>query len=328
MKVIFEQILNHVRGAWRFRWWGLLLAWVICLVGWVMVLCLPDRYEASARVFVDTRTALSRATEGLAVNTDIDSQIDRVREALLGGPQLEEVARKEGLQVVGATPRERQDVISGLRERIQINPRGAGLYVISYTNASRERSLGVVTLILNHFVEDSLGGKREGSEQAQKFLVDQIADYERRLGAAEDRLAEFKKKNVGLLPGTQSDYFSRLQAEMEALSKAQGDLSIAQRQREELQRQARGEAVLGAMGGSAAAATSRTATAGSAATIGSVGTAGGAVGDNDIANRIRETQAKLDDLLLRFTDKHPDVVALRATLAELKARHGPCEHKI
>lgn len=317
MKVIIEQFLNHVRGAWRYRWWGLLLAWIVCLAGWATVLCLPDRYEASARVFVDTRTALSRATEGLTVTTDIDSQIDRVREALLSGPQLEEVARKEGLQFAGSTPRERQDVVSRLRERIQITPRGAGLYVISYTDASRERSLEVVNRVLNHFVEDSLGGKREGSEQAQRFLVEQIGDYERRLAAAEDRLADFKKKNVGLLPGTQSDYFSRLQGEMEALSKSQGDLAVALRQREELQRQARGEAVLGA---SSAAPLPRTTTAGSIATSGSVAASGAAVGDNDIAARIRETQARLDDLLLRFTDKHPDVIALRSTLAELKAR--------
>ena len=38
------------------------------------------------------------------------------------------------------------------------------------------------------------------------------------------------------------------------------------------------------------------------------------------AARIRDTQAKLDDLLLRYTEKHPDVVALRQTLADLQQR--------
>jgi polysaccharide chain length determinant protein (PEP-CTERM system associated) len=37
-------------------------------------------------------------------------------------------------------------------------------------------------------------------------------------------------------------------------------------------------------------------------------------------SRIKETQAKLDDLLLRFTDKHPDVIATRETLQELQRR--------
>lgn len=305
LKAMVEQAIERIRGAWRFRWWGLLTAWGVCLVGWATILCLPDRYEASARVFVDARTALSRATEGLAVTADIDSQIERVRQALLGGPELEDVARKEGLQSALATPTERQNVVSELRQRIQINARGAGLYVISYTDPNRDRSLRVVDRIVNHFVEDTLSGKRQGSEQAERFLREQIAEYERRLSAAEDRLAGFKKRHVGLLPGTQSDYFARLQTEMDALAKARTDLAIAQRQREELQRQERGGSVFGGS---------------DSATVAGTAGAGATVGDNDLAARIRETQARLDELKLRFTDKHPDVIALRSALTELKAR--------
>jgi polysaccharide chain length determinant protein (PEP-CTERM system associated) len=48
------------------------------------------------------------------------------------------------------------------------------------------------------------------------------------------------------------------------------------------------------------------------------GTASG--GSADTATRIAETQSRLDELLLRFTDKHPDVLATRETLEQLKAR--------
>jgi polysaccharide chain length determinant protein (PEP-CTERM system associated) len=37
-------------------------------------------------------------------------------------------------------------------------------------------------------------------------------------------------------------------------------------------------------------------------------------------SRIKETQARLDELLLRFTEKHPDVIATRQALAELQQR--------
>jgi polysaccharide chain length determinant protein (PEP-CTERM system associated) len=45
-------------------------------------------------------------------------------------------------------------------------------------------------------------------------------------------------------------------------------------------------------------------------------------GGRDTLSRIQETQAKLDELLLKFTDKHPDVIAARATLGELKKRRA------
>ena len=39
-------------------------------------------------------------------------------------------------------------------------------------------------------------------------------------------------------------------------------------------------------------------------------------------SRIQEAQAKLDELLLKYTDRHPDVIAARATLDELKKRRA------
>ena len=39
-------------------------------------------------------------------------------------------------------------------------------------------------------------------------------------------------------------------------------------------------------------------------------------------SRIQETQAKLDELLLKYTDKHPDVIATRATLDDLQKRRA------
>jgi polysaccharide chain length determinant protein (PEP-CTERM system associated) len=49
---------------------------------------------------------------------------------------------------------------------------------------------------------------------------------------------------------------------------------------------------------------------------------GGATGGGDTVSRIKEAQARLDELLLKFTDKHPDVVAMRRTLEDLNQRRA------
>lgn len=307
---LLESVLDQVRGAWRFRRIALLVTWGTAVLAWLGIFLLPETYEATARVFVDTKTTLSEVTRGISVDSAVDTQIQRVRQALLGGPQLRKVAQDTELTVGAVTPSQQQAVINKLREAIQISGgigqdgTASGVFNISYKNGSRAKALQVVDRLLNTFVEGTLGGKREGSAQAQEFLTTQIAEYERRLSAAEERLADFKRQNVGLMPGTQGDYFSRLQTEIDGVNKARTNLSVATRRRDELQRQLRGEQpfVLAANGATAQVPSAPTG-------VGS-----------DTATRIRETQARLDELLLRFTDKHPDVIAMRATLKELEER--------
>jgi uncharacterized protein involved in exopolysaccharide biosynthesis len=356
MNAAIARIVDQFRGIWRFRWIAVAIAWCVCLIAWPLIFLWPDTFEASARVFVDARTALSEVTRGISVETNVDTQLMRVRQALLGGPQLQRVARETGLLTGIQTPLEQQKIIDTLRKRIDIE--GAlvrdagptGTYSISYTNRDRATSLKVVQHLVSTFVDNTLGGKRESSAQAEQFLHSQIAEYERRLSEAEERLAEFKRRNVGLMPGTQGDYFTRLQSETEALSKAQANFAVAARRRDELTRQLNGEQPLlaassesgslgvvvtsSAFGATVApgtlASTSWPASGAVAAPFsGAVSLTSGSAARTsvpqsthglDIGSRIRETQARLDELLLRFTDKHPDVIALKATLAELQQR--------
>lgn len=315
MGELFVKLMQHVRGIWRFRWLAVCVAWAVCLLGWLFVFLMPNTYAASARVFVDTRTTLSQVTQGLAVESNLESQIQRVRQALLGGPRLDRVARESGLDAHATSPQQRQAILARLREHIDISVNAqsgaSGTYVISYTDAVRERAQKVVERLLSAFVEDTLGGKRQSSQDALRFLTDQIADNEQRLAAAEERLAEFKRQNVGMMPGAQGDYFARRQNEMEDLGKAKAALVVAERRRQEIERQLRGEQPLASP------------TSGAVTTVrGSAGAGASGVGadSGDTPTRIRETRARLDDLLLRFTEKYPDVVALRETLAQLQER--------
>jgi polysaccharide chain length determinant protein (PEP-CTERM system associated) len=295
-----DLIVQQIRGAWRFRRAALLIAWLVCLIGWLIVLALPDTYSAGARVYIDTRTRLSQVTQGIAVESNIASQAEGVREALLGGPQLEKVARLAIPGFAAAPPDTQADIVQGLRTRLDVQASSeregmknqpADLYTITYTHRNRETARRVVDQLLRIFLANSLGGSQEGSEQAQQFLSQQIAEYDKKLAAAEARLADFKREHAGLVPGaTGGDYFSRLHAETDELDHDRLALTLAEQKRDELQRQLSSE-------------------------TGS--TNGGGV---DTATQIRETQARLDELLLRFTDKHPDVIAARRTLEDLKTR--------
>jgi polysaccharide chain length determinant protein (PEP-CTERM system associated) len=314
VKQELDKVLDQVRSAWRFRWLALATAFAVALIGWTVVFALPDRYEADARVFVDTRTALKPALQGLTTDQNVDAQINYVRQSLLEGPQLERIARDTGVLPATVTDeRTEGKILNGFANRVAMNVFSAGnqgderstagtVYAFTYFDESRDRGLRVVKALLDTFVEQTLGGKREGSEQAQEFLAAQIKDYEQRLSSAEDKLANFKKQNVGLMPAEQGGFFAQLQTETDAAKKAETDLSVAVSRRDELTRQLHGDAAISAAGASATT------------------TGGRGVGGSDTLSRIQEAQAKLDELRLKYTDKHPDVIAAQATLEELKQR--------
>lgn len=315
MEALLQQIRTIFSDVFRYRWLAFGLAWGICLVAWPFILTLPNKYEAQARVFVDPNTALKPVIQGLAIEQDLNAQLNLVRQSLLSRPNLETVMDKAGLAPAVDVPYTRARVLDDLSQRIEIvavstppapgeQPAPSKVYTIGYQDANRDRALKVVRILLDSFMEGTIGGKRRDSDTAQHFVEGQIKEYEVRLAAAEERLAEFKKKNVGMVPGDQQgDFFTRQQNEIDAVKKTQTSLGIALTRRSELSAQLRGEGPVAASTGGAISAN------------GMVGTRGG-----DTLSRIQETQAKLDDMLLRFTDKHPDVIALKATLAELQQR--------
>jgi len=54
MNELIQQLTSYLRGMWQRRWIGLAAAWIAAIVGVAVAMRIPDRYEASARVYVDT----------------------------------------------------------------------------------------------------------------------------------------------------------------------------------------------------------------------------------------------------------------------------------
>jgi protein tyrosine kinase modulator len=305
-----QELLAHwqreARSAWRFRWWGVAMAWGFFAAGFAWIAWQPNIYEASARVYIDTSSVLKPLLSTQIAPPDVATQLNYVRQAMLGREQLESVARDNNLDVAAVTPAERQAVLETLRDSIVIDTSGGSrsepdnIYSISYRHRVRGTAVGVVTALLNSLVEDTLGQSREGTDTAGRFLNTRVQEYEVRLQRAETELADFKKRNADKLPGTEGGYFKRMQEEKDALDEAQKALRLAQSQRARLVEQSHSETPMIAL------------------------TDGREVepAPNSLDARIRDHKLELDRLLLLYTDQHPDVVAVRERLARLEEQRA------
>ena len=104
MRELYEQLLTYLTGTWRYRWFIMLIAWLVCIVGWGYVYQLPDKYRASARVHVDTKSMLTPLLRGLTVGANKGQQVQLVKRTLLSRPNLEKLARMTDLDLVALTP--------------------------------------------------------------------------------------------------------------------------------------------------------------------------------------------------------------------------------
>ena len=59
MNSIYEEIRIALHNVWRRRWLALVVAWVIAMLGWLVISTIPNRYESNASVFVNSQGLLS-----------------------------------------------------------------------------------------------------------------------------------------------------------------------------------------------------------------------------------------------------------------------------
>lgn len=301
MHELLEELLRHARGIWRFRWVALALMWLVCLMAWTMIMRMPDQYQASARVHIDTQSVLQPLLRGLAISADSRRSVELMTRTLLSRPNLEKLARMTDLDIQATTPGAKEALLDSLGRGVRITKvdRGENLYTISYQHQDRELAQRVVQSIITIWVESALGEGRTGTQMAQKFIDEQIREYEQRLTVAEQRLADFKRQNVGLMPGSGKDYYARLQAASSDLEQARLALQEMQNRRHSQQLQ-----VADFQGREESAADLFP---------------GGMDGfPSALEARIQNLNSQLDEMLLRYTENHPDVIETRRLIESLE----------
>jgi len=289
-RLVVGKLKLHAIGGWRFRWIALVVAWATSIGSWIGVYLLPDRYEASAQVFIDTDTLLRPLLKGLSVEEDVTNSVSVMIRTMLTRPHLERVARESGFDRGTKTPREIDAFLASLERRINVTPLGVSIYKISFQDEKRTTAIAVVDKLLSSFVEDIRGSGQQDSQQADETLKSELNDYERRLTESESRLKEFKRINVGLLPTQHGDYYAQLQAAEFDLAAVQQSYRVANEKAASLKRQLAGEepAVGGVTSG--------------------------------IDDPIDVLEQRRSDLLVEYTAKHPEVVRIDQMLAELYSK--------
>ena len=290
-------IYSYLHGIWRYRWSALVICWIVALTGWVVVYSLPNQYTSQAIIHIDTTSVMKPLLEGLAVDSEVEAGLGIMTQLLLSRKNLEEVIRQTDMDLEVRDSVAMDLLVNKLASSIvlerdgQSRRRSSNIYKLSYQGGSAELVYQVTSKLLNTLIEATMSSARTDTAEAQVFLDRQIAEYETRLTAAEQKLAKFKRANVGFMPDERGGYYNRLQREQSELDDIRSELRLEKRRHSEMLKQLDGESPL--------------------------------LDNNSYGAlkvlKLRQYREQLEILLSQYTEQHPDVQALRASIADVMA---------
>ena len=303
MDELLGQAISVLKGMWRHRWPGLAVAWFVAAVGVVVVLAVPDKYEATARIYVDTQSILKPLMSGLAVQPNVEQQVTMLSRTLISRPNIEKLIRMADLDLSSTSKAAQEALIESLAKTLEIKNAGRdNLYTLSYRDVSPDRAKRVVQSLVSIFVESSLGETRKDTDTAKKFIDEQIKTYVAKLEEAEGRLKEFRLKNMELQQGEGKDMATKVGEITNQLNQARLELREAENAREAAKKQLDAEKSQNP----------------SQAPPNLLKESTIQVATPEIDARIAAQKQNLDALLQRFTEQHPDVASARKLIKELE----------
>src|SRR5690606_28075366 len=127
------QLRAIARDMWHRRWIGIMVAWLAALTGIAAVFRIPEQYEATARVYVDTDSLLKPALAGLAIQPNINQQVAMLSRTLISRPNVQKVVRMADLDLNLTTEAQREALVESTMQGIRLgSARRTNLYTIAY----------------------------------------------------------------------------------------------------------------------------------------------------------------------------------------------------
>jgi len=294
------EILSYVRGTLKYKWVAIIVAWVICISGWVFISAMPNKYASEAKVHVETRTMLQPLLQGMTIQSDVRGLLRVMQLLMFTQNNLEQIIKLSDLSKSVKNADDQLELTTKLKKEIEILGGADEIFTIKYEATDPNIAKNVVQAVLTVFSEQTHMSTLAGADVAQRFINEQIQEYESRLRNAEKARENFKRANFGLLPG-EGDQISQVQSANNMLENAKLQLNEAVSRKNVLQAQLDQIKDSDEEWG-----------------VTDFTENGPALSEEE--SRIETLKKLKKELLVKYTDNHPQILSINKTINELKKR--------
>lgn len=264
----------------------------IALIVLAIGLTTPKTFTSSTTLLVEEANIIEPLLKGRTTPTSMVDRAAVAREVAFSNRVMNDILKTGGWLKDNPTPKERAQLIDQITSRTEIsNPqKNLKLVQISYSDTDPQRAQLITDRFADLIIQESHRAKARESESAFRFLDSQVADYQKRLREAEDRLAAYRKAHPEVMLGDQEDVtqrISQLQLEMDRATMDLADQSSRS----------------GVWSSHLARESSMAVTQ---------------ARPNQLRSRLMELQAERDKLAGTVTERHPDMVRIQNQISDLQ----------
>jgi polysaccharide chain length determinant protein (PEP-CTERM system associated) len=200
-----ELTMHDYAGILKRRFWLILASTLLLLgVGIAISYVIPPQYVSQTLVLIEQQKVPEDYVKPV-VNEDLNSRLASMREQILSRSRIEPIVERFDLYAGNkATMDDRVDMT---RKAIGIIPipsgpsRGMPGFYITFKAQDARIAQQVCGEITSLFVSANLSAREESAEGTTDFLKQQLDEAKRNLDDQDAKLAAFEQKNIGRLPG-------------------------------------------------------------------------------------------------------------------------------
>ena len=300
-----QQVKKYLDLLWQ-RWKLITACLLVAItIGLGLYLRIPKIYKSSALLSYEAQQInpgrMSPEREGQRLRDTVST----LSEVVMSRNNLEKIIKQFGLYPERRVKLPIEDVIEFMRKNITITPSNRGdTFSVVFQGAQQDKVMKVTNALAAKFIEENMKYREERATETSKYTEDELNLSKVVLDKKEQAMRDYKLKFYNEMPEQRDSNLTRLSALHEQFQGMQDSIQDLERTRvmaqEQIALRKRLGSVLGA--GTQAAPVS-------------------ASPDPQMGKyeRLRQQQEYLDTLLVKYTEKHPEVRRTRSTIQKLEA---------
>ncbi|HTQ58611.1 MAG TPA: Wzz/FepE/Etk N-terminal domain-containing protein [Candidatus Solibacter sp.] len=297
--------ISDVKRMVRKHWWiPVLTTTLLAAAGFAATLVLPKKFKSTTVVLVEQPTVPIDIVKPV-VNDDLNHRLSSMSEQVLSRTRLQSVIEKLNLYPGNQSLASKEDAVDRLRKTITVelmqpmngsdNRQPPGFHVsVTYDNPHLAQQ--ICTEITSMFMEQNVRRREQQSSATTDFLSQQLDEAKAKLDEQDAKLAEFKRKNIGALPEEEQTNLNLLTGLNTQLDAATQGISRAQQEKVATETMLSSQESLWKA------------------------TQTGQQNPETQEQQLAALQDQLTVLLAKYTPEHPDVIKLKAQIAEMKKK--------